>query len=203
MKIGVDLDNTLVCYDNLFHRIAAEQSWIPASTPATKTEVKAAVLRNYDNATWTELQGLVYGERLCEAEPYPEALEFFKKCKNQGYITCIISHKTQYPAIGPQWNLRQAALDWLSCRGWLDEKLTGLHHGDIEFTDTREAKVAAIKRRNCAIFIDDLPEIFQETGFPEQTQRYLFDPNDSFSHWSDGVRVNSWLKFQKLIFLGR
>lgn len=197
MRIGVDLDNTIIRYDPLFHRIAVERNWIPVSTPLSKTEVKTAIFRKNNNALWTQLQGLVYGTHLSEAQPYPEALEFFKKCRKEGYPTCIISHKTRYPAIGPPQNLHEAALNWLIAQGWLEERLTGLRLQDIEFTDTREAKIAAIKRRNCEVFIDDLPEVLAD--FPAQTKCYLFDPHNDHPNWLGGTRVKSWRELQQWI----
>ena len=38
MLIGVDFDNTIVCYDGLFHRVAVEQGLIPQKFPRVKVK---------------------------------------------------------------------------------------------------------------------------------------------------------------------
>ena len=40
MRLGLDFDNTIVCYDGLFHRVAREEGLIPAALPATKSDVR-------------------------------------------------------------------------------------------------------------------------------------------------------------------
>ena len=34
MLVGVDFDNTIICYDALFHRVAEEQGLLPAGVPS-------------------------------------------------------------------------------------------------------------------------------------------------------------------------
>src|SRR5262249_22819241 len=60
MLIGVDFDNTIVCYDELFHRVAVEQGLIPSTVPATKGEVRRDLEGRGLGDVWTELQGYVY-----------------------------------------------------------------------------------------------------------------------------------------------
>jgi hypothetical protein len=57
MILGVDFDNTIVRYDELFHRIAVERGFIPKSLPARKKEVRDFLRRQGHEQTWTELQG--------------------------------------------------------------------------------------------------------------------------------------------------
>ena len=40
MLVGLDFDNTIVCYDRLFHRLARERGLIPEHVPATKGAVR-------------------------------------------------------------------------------------------------------------------------------------------------------------------
>ncbi|MBI2360879.1 MAG: hypothetical protein HYV04_18575 [Deltaproteobacteria bacterium] len=83
MRIGIDFDNTIVCYDQMFHRIALERGLIPASLPATKGHVRDMLRRMGREEEWTEMQGQVYGKRLHEAEPFPGVLEFFTLCRER------------------------------------------------------------------------------------------------------------------------
>ncbi len=41
MLVGLDFDNTIVCYDRLFHRLASERGFITEAVPATKGAVSA------------------------------------------------------------------------------------------------------------------------------------------------------------------
>ena len=44
MRIGIDLDNTLICYDRAFQRVAREEGLLPASFEGNKAAVKRALL---------------------------------------------------------------------------------------------------------------------------------------------------------------
>ena len=39
-KIGIDFDNTIVSYDDLFHKIATEQKLIPENFPHSKLLIR-------------------------------------------------------------------------------------------------------------------------------------------------------------------
>jgi len=71
MRVGVDLDNTIVCYDDVFHRVAVEWGLIPANVAVSKGAVRDYLRRQGREDTWIELQGYVYGNRFREAQPFP------------------------------------------------------------------------------------------------------------------------------------
>ena len=79
MRIGIDFDNTIVCYDQIFHAAAAERELIPAETPKSKQAVRDYLRRSGKEAEWIELQGYVYGVKLAEAEAFPGLTEFMKE----------------------------------------------------------------------------------------------------------------------------
>ena len=79
MRIGVDFDNTIVCYDGLFHRVALEQGLIPASLPANKGGVRDYLRQIGREDDWTAMQGTVYGARMLEASAFPGVLDFFRR----------------------------------------------------------------------------------------------------------------------------
>jgi hypothetical protein len=197
MRIGLDLDNTIICYDASFHRVATKRGLLATPVGATKGEVKAWVLDQHGNDVWTELQGEVYGPGLESAIPYPGALEFARQCGAAGHSVCIVSHKTQFPALGLRADLRAAALDWLAAHGWFDAG--AIERADVEFHDSRAEKVAAIARRACEVFIDDLPEVFHEPGFPDGVTRILFDPEKVFADSRRYLRIGSWSEIARTI----
>lgn len=176
MIIGVDFDNTLACYDQLFHTIALEQKLITATVPANKTAVRDAMRAEGKEQLWIELQGQVYGRRINEAPAYDGALIFFKQAHVANVTLYIVSHKTKQPASGEDVNLHVAAMQWLERQGFVGSQTGSLSRAQVYFEPTKHAKLARIASLGCDHFIDDLPEFLAEPGFPAATQKWLFDP---------------------------
>ena len=74
MLLGLDFDNTLICYDTLFHRVALDRGLIPADLPAQKNCVRDYLRQQDQEDQWTHMQGEVYGARITEAESFPAVL---------------------------------------------------------------------------------------------------------------------------------
>jgi hypothetical protein len=202
MLVGVDFDNTVVCYDRVFHQVAVERGLIPAEVPATKGDVRD-YLRRYDREDdWTELQGYVYGDRMLDASPFPGVLDFFAHCRQQSIHVCIISHKTRYPFRGPVYDLHQAAQAWLESRGFYDPIGTGLSPRQVFFELTKSEKLQRIAQVGCNYFIDDLPEFLAETEFPVDVERILFDPNHNYPAESRFRRATSWSEVKEVFTNG-
>jgi len=176
MRIGVDFDNTIICYDTVFHRVARERGLIGPEVPANKTAVRDALRRLGREELWTELQGEVYGELMRDAEPFTGALEFFRRCRAQRVSVRIISHKTREPFLGRCHDLHASAQAWLTHQGFYDAAEIGLTSEDVSFELTKAAKLARIGAAGCDWFIDDLPEFLAEVAFPAGVERILFDP---------------------------
>lgn len=181
--IALDLDNTIICYDEAFRAAAAE-----VGLPGGKTDkatVKASALAAGGNELWTRVQGVAYGEGISRATLFPGCVEFIHRARQANVPVAVFSHKTEFPAIGPRVNLRLAALRWLEERLLADQL-------PVSFCDSREEKVARIAASNCRALIDDLPEVFLSPGFPARTLFVLFDPTDAHARWSGSPRVASW-----------
>src|SRR5688572_5466286 len=156
MVIGVDFDNTIVCYDELFHRVAVERGLVPPETPARKSEIRDRLRRGGREEAWTGLQGHVYGPGMADAPAFPGVMEFFARAIQAGLSLTIISHKTRNPVIGPAHDLHQAARDWLARRGFFDPAKIGLLPDRVHFGATRQEKIQLIVQAGCTHFIDDL-----------------------------------------------
>jgi len=175
MHIGLDFDNTIVTYDRVFHRAALERGLIAAGVPRRKREVRDAIrLLPGGEDAWTELQGVVYGRRMPGAEPAPGVEPFLAACRAAGVRVSIISHKTEFPAIGARVNLRDAAREWLAARGLAAR--CGIDPADILFLGTLAEKLAAIADRACTHFVDDLVEVLGHPAFPPGVERILYAP---------------------------
>jgi hypothetical protein len=199
MRIGVDFDNTLVCYDDLFARVCRERGLIGDDFPANKTAIRdhlRAVGREDD---WTEVQGIVYGPRITEATAFGGALDFLRQAGREGHEIFIISHKTRHPYRGEKHDLHEAALNWLRGNGAFDPDGGGVKPERALFHERKEEKIARIAEVGCDWFIDDLPEILGHERFPEDVQRVLFDPGDAHGNDERWYRVNRWREIGDLL----
>ncbi len=197
MRIGIDFDNTLVCYDRLFHRVALDAGLIPADVVQTKNAVRDHLRLCGRESAWTELQGIVYGPRMGEAEAFAGAIELLHTARGHGCELFIVSHKTRTPIIGPDYDLHAAARAWLAAN--ISETLVPPHRAYFELT--KEQKLARIAACGCMIFIDDLPEILLAPTFPGYIGRWLFDPTQAFANVSGVKRFNAWGELAELLGL--
>jgi hypothetical protein len=198
MHIGIDFDNTIVTYDRVFHKYALKLGLISQEVMKNKQEIRDAIRRlPRGNDRWTELQGLVYGCYMNEAEPAKGIKEFLKTCKEELIKISIISHKTIYPALGPRVDLREAARRWLQDQGFLSE--FGLSDEDILFVETLDEKLAEIAKRNCTHFIDDLVEVLLHPDFPMDVERILYSSKNS-SDRGEVRQFKTWDEIQEYFF---
>jgi hypothetical protein len=194
VHLGLDFDNTLVCYDALFHRVAREQELIPAELAPTKSEVRDYLRRMGRESAWTEMQGVVYGPRIVEAEPFPGVRDFLAACAGAGVPMSIVSHKTRHPIVGERHDLHAAAEAWLEKWG----VLAFIPRERIHFELTKAEKLARIGATGCTHFVDDLPELLAEPGFPVAVQKVLFDPSRAHPAADGVVAVHSWPGLQRM-----
>lgn len=203
MLVGVDFDNTIVCCDQLFHRAAVEQGLIPLEVGASKGEVRDYLRGCGREDDWTQLQGYVYGVLIREAPVFPGVIDFFVRCRERGIGGCIISHKTRYPFVGRAYDLHQAAHDWLERHGFYDSARIGLKRAQVFFESTKHGKLERITRVGCTHFVDDLPELLTEPGFPAGVHRILFDPNDLHPNDREFHRATSWAEVEQRLISTR
>ncbi len=181
MRIGIDFDNTIACYDGVFHAAALERGLIPANLASDKNAVRDYLNSNGRADEFTELQGYVYGTRMDLASPYPGFGEFVATAREAGHELFVVSHKTRHPILGPRHDLHAAARGFLVERGLVGAGHRQIDPDNVSFELTKEAKVARIALLGCEAFIDDLPEIFASPDFPGSARRILFDPIDQFA----------------------
>lgn len=202
MRVGIDFDNTICCYDSLFHCLAAERGLVDECVPVAKAQVRDHLHRCGKGKDWTELQGIGYGVRLGEAAPFPGVREFLLECRARNVECFIISHKTRKPIAGPEADLHEAAWRWLEKEGFLDEARSSLSRGRVYLEPTKQAKLARVDALQCDYFIDDLPELLTESAFPVGPQRILFDPWNALGDDPRYRRIYSWREIADVILHG-
>lgn len=200
MHIGLDFDNTIVSYDRLFHKVATEQAIIPVDCPVNKVAIRDYLRSMGKEALWTEMQGYVYGFRMQEAEPFPCVLDTLQQLCAEGHCLSIISHKTLYPFVGPQYDLHKAAKNWVELYLQRSE-FPLIKNENIFFELTKAEKISRIAALACDIFMDDLPEILEDEQFPSSTQALLFDPeNHHVDRAHQGIiRIGHWLELEHYV----
>jgi len=200
--IGVDLDNTLVSYDAVFHLAACEEGLIHPSLPGSKERVRDAIRLLPDGESrWTRLQAIVYGPRMAEAAAFDGIVAFFQHCAAAGTRVWIVSHKTPFASLdGGRVDIREAALRWMKTKGFFDPDGLALSPGDVFFESTRAEKIERIRALRCTHFIDDLAEVFAESAFPQETAKLLFSAHGAHSPAS-GVRAfKTWRELDQFFF---
>ena len=63
IKLGLDFDNTLIDYDEVFYKIACQKDLIPKSIDRNKASVRKFLVSENKEKEFTLLQGEVYGSK--------------------------------------------------------------------------------------------------------------------------------------------
>lgn len=198
--IGIDLDNTLVCYDELFFQTARNENLIEGSVPKSKKKIRDAIRKLHGGeARWTRLQAIVYGPRMSGATLFDGIATFFEHCAAARIPSRIVSHKTPFAMLdGERVDLRASALDWMKDNGFFDR--FALSPSDVFFETTRAEKIERIRSLGCTHFIDDLTEVFCEPAFPRDVVKLLFAPHGT-QFVPPGVQVfDNWLALDRFFF---
>lgn len=177
MIIGIDLDNTIISYEALLFQCAREYGYIGSNAIDNRKSEIRDIIRSLPDGEmkWRQVQSEIYGTRLMEAKLYPGTIDFLKRAVEE-FPVYIISHKTQFSAIG-RVELRKAAEKFLEMHGFFNPQGVGLKKESLSFHDTRQEKIQAIKAVGCTHFIDDLEEVFNDSEFPGYVNKILFKPN--------------------------
>ena len=200
VSLGIDFDNTIVCYDGVFHKVALELGLIPESLPVTKESVRDHLRRENREEEWTKLQGYVYGSRMGDAQAFPGVFDLFQAAKRRGVSIAIVSHKTKTPYLGPAYDLHASALNWMEASRFFEPDGGGLNRSDVYLELTKQDKLRRIGSLGCRFFIDDLPEFLGDSDFPEGTQRVLFSPGSGRPADDRWRIVASWAEFSDYLF---
>ena len=199
MRLGLDFDNTLISYDQLFHRVALDKGLIPEEILQQKNAVRDSMRERGIEDEWTRLQGEVYGGRILEAEPYPGMLHTLKLLADKQVRMYIVSHKTRTPYIGRPWDLHASARSWLQKHGFLDANRMDWSDCQIFFELTKQEKIARIIDLECTHYVDDLPEIL--AMLPSHVEKIFFSPSQNVQVHSDWKRMSSWQELPSILGL--
>lgn len=205
LRIGIDFDNTISGYDDVFSRAARDEGLVPADFIGTKQQVREAVRRLDDGELkWQRLQGLVYGMRMAEAVMFDGVGSFLRRCRARGDVSVfVVSHKTEHGHFDPaRINLREAALQWMASQGFFADEGFAIPAGNVYFESSREEKIARIAALKCTHFIDDLEEVLDHMAFPPGVEGILF-ANGAPSRAGSAYRICAhWRNIEEVVFAG-
>ncbi|MFT6604126.1 MAG: hypothetical protein ACJARO_001645, partial [Bacteriovoracaceae bacterium] len=194
MKIGFDLDNTIIDYNSSFFSIAIEKGWVPKSEVLSKSQLREFLIQeDGHDERWQVLQSLVYGPQINRAKIYEGFNDFLSFCIKNKFEIVIISHKTKVSNFNPDIELRTPALNWLKFHSVLSPEKIPLDK--IFFCSTLEEKVKKIADEKCDFFVDDLEKVITREGFPKETIPFLFSP--SHEPKTDIFYKRSWSDIHK------
>jgi hypothetical protein len=178
IRLGLDFDNTIVLYDEVFRSLGEESGLLPPGLSGGKRAVRDHIRSLEDGeAKWTALQARVYGPGLVRAVPSDGLFQFLGRCRAADVELFIVSHKTEFAAADPGGtNLRAAAWRWIQEQRLADQMRGGIPSEHIFFESTRAEKIARIATLGCTHFVDDLDEVFRDANFPPHIRTYLFAP---------------------------
>jgi hypothetical protein len=201
VRIGIDFDNTIICYDKVFAAVARQRGLVPEGWEGLKTDLRDHLRsRTGGELAWQGLQGFVYGKGIGGAEIYPGVREFLAACKQAGAKVCIVSHKTRFGHQDPdRTDLRDAARSWLRGANLVDAADAALAIGDVYFEDTLPAKVERLVSLKLDVFIDDLVDVFEQPHFPKATRSILFTQSQP-PHPEHCKPIATWADIRREVF---
>jgi hypothetical protein len=195
LHIGLDLDNTLIDYDDVFASVASEIGLLPQHLGlTTRTQVKAHLCAEPGGEeAWMRLQGQVYGRFIGRARLFEGVPDFFRAISARGAHVSIISHKTRTGHFDvDRIDLWQASLDWMKKHDFFSSQGFGLRPSSVHFHETRSGKIAAIATTGCELFVDDLPEVLRDQRFPRGVGKIWFAGNRAAPADDELVPYRNW-----------
>src|SRR5580658_10161847 len=202
LRVGIDFDNTIIAYDDVFRAAATRAGLIEANFVGRKQALRDAIRLLPDGElAWQRLQGQVYGKGIGEATLVTGVTTFLRRCRAEGSTVVVVSHKTEYGHFDPdRVNLRKAALDWMAGQGLFDGE-HGIALSNVHFESTRAEKLRRIATLSLTHFIDDLEEVLTDPDFPAGVARILF-AEDAPTATGPYVWCLTWRDIERQVFGG-
>jgi hypothetical protein len=205
MRIGLDFDNTMIRYDDVFRKAAETRGLLPADFVGSKQQVRDGIRKLPDGELkWQALQGYVYGTGIEAATMFPGLSDFLGRARAHGDTVLIVSHKTEYGHFDPdRTNLRQAAMRWMEGQGFFGDQRFAVKPEHIHFASTRSEKLNRIGDLKCDIFVDDLEEVLSDPDFPRFVRRILFSEQAEVTVDLPYEVCRDWRSIEERLFLDR
>tara|TARA_B110000285_G_scaffold226007_1_gene285071 strand:+ start:293 stop:880 length:588 start_codon:yes stop_codon:yes gene_type:complete len=186
IKIGIDLDNTIINYHNSFKKYLRERRILLKNI--NKEKVKFIANNNSKIKNWTEAQEEIYGKYIVFAKLFKFFEEFEKFALNKNMKLYIVSHKTKYSQFSKKYNLHTQSNKWIK-KNIIKDKY------QIFYVNTINEKIKQIAKIKPNYFIDDLLEVFDNKNFPKNVKKIHFSKTKN----EKILTLNNWRKIKKYI----
>ena len=199
MRIGIDLDNTIISYDKAFRLGAIYSNLVDKSCKLNKKDLRDLIRKGPDGETaWQKLQGYVYGEGINGAVLFPGVYRFLWRCHERKIDVEIVSHKTEFGNFdSKKISLRDSATNFLTNHGLISNKNSLIKK--ITYKNSKSEKIDFIKQNNYEYFIDDLEDIIFSEELKNQ-KKILFSQDDLSNINSNIVITKSWEEISQNLF---
>jgi len=202
MRIGLDFDNTIIRYDDVFRKAAIERGLMQAEISGTKQQVRDAIRLLPDGEhQWRALQGYVYGKGIQGATLFAGLDDFLRRARAHGDTILVVSHKTEYGHFDPdRVSLRGAAMQWMEGQGFFAEQGFPLLRSNVHFVSSRSEKLSRIGELACDVFVDDLEEVLSDPQFPPFVRRILLSERAERRDDLPYEICRDWAAIQETVF---
>ena len=202
MLIGLDFDNTIAIYDEIFCKAAIKNGLVPSNYKGRKRDIRNSLrARAGGEQQWRQIQAYVYGAAMKNAKLHPGCKAFLERCRLEEVEVHIISHKTKFSPHDPQRvDMQKMAWSWMDDLGFFDQSYLALSRDNIHFEPTRAKKTLKIAEIRCEVFVDDLVEVFEEKDFPTFTRKIWINDEPNANKRDDITLAENWEDVQNLVF---
>ena len=181
LKIGIDLDNTIINYQNSFKKFLKSKNINFNSI--NKKKIKFIANNSTKIKSWTHAQEEIYGKYIVFAKPFKFFKDFEKFALKNNIKLFIVSHKTKFSQFSKKYNLHSQSNKWL--KNNIYKKMYKIY-----YVKTVNQKIKKIANLNPDYFIDDLIEIFNHKNFPKKVKKIHFSKIKTnnlctFSNWNE------------------
>ncbi len=186
IKIGIDLDNTIINYQNSFKKYLKEKKILLKQI--NKIKIKYIANNNSKIRNWTAAQEEIYGYYINFAKPFEYYKEFEKFALKNRLKLYIISHKTKYSQFSKKYNLHSMSNKWIK-KNIFRKKYR------VFYVNTIDEKVKKIIEIKPDYFIDDLIKIFKNKNFPKKVKKIYFSKKKDKKIFT----LSNWKKIKNYI----
>ncbi len=186
LKIGIDLDNTIINYQNSFKKFLKDKNIY--FKLINKRKIKFISNNNSKIKNWTEAQEEIYGKYIVFAKPYKYFKSFEKFALKKKIKLFIISHKTRFSQFSKKYNLHTQSNKWL--KNNISKEIYKIYY--VKTVNQKIEKIAYLK---LDYFIDDLIEIFNNKNFPKRVKKIHFAKTKKYNLNT----LCNWNKIKKYI----
>jgi len=202
MRIGIDFDNTIANYDNVFKKTSAKYKLINHLWVGNKKQLKKEIIKKTKNEeVWKKIQGKVYGKYMHLSKLNLDFDNFLLRSRLKGIDVFIVSHKTIYGHYDKEKILlRKVAMKWMHNQRFFNKHFYGLDSKNIFFEKSIQDKIKRINKLKLDYFVDDLNLILTHKLFSKKTKKILYGNEKKLRPSSKYIVLNNWLGISNHIY---